>query len=153
MKRLPDNHIYWIAMFVHRVLGYHTFTGRDLINASLAASSYYDAFTADRIKAAHDQTLEDYGFADTAAVDAAWLIHYTPPYDQHRYDAIACGAAMRDYKRRVRYIAQPTENENYLFAIISMAFKRSQFELITTEPVRTYRLNPAAIDHPKFPTF
>lgn len=150
MKHLPNTHIYWIAMFVYHVLGKHTFTGRDLINASLAASNYFNRPLEPRIASMRANILEDYGFADEEALRVAWHQHYTPPYNEHRYDATTCDSLMvKCYD--IEWIRGATENENYLYAIISVAVKRGQFVLIETEPVRKYRILPRYVDNPCMP--
>jgi hypothetical protein len=151
MKHLPNNHIYWIAMFVHHVLGKHEFTGRDLINASLAASDYFNRPLDERIETARAELLEDYGFADEKELHDAWMQHYTPPYDQdNRYDATTCDSLRTDCYR-MRWIATPTQNESYLYAIVSTAVKRGQLVLIDTKPVRKYRINKWYVDNPCMP--
>ena len=142
MKRKPS-HICLIAIYVHRVCGKHTFTGRDLIEAADDAYTWYNDNIPDHVLTAVRNLKEDYGFTDDMWVDvmqASSSFYFLPT---HQIDD--CNRAIRNLFKRVHLIANPTNNENYLYAKTTNAFTRGQLELISTNP-RTYRLNPTLLE-------
>ena len=142
MKRKPS-HICLIAIYVHRILGKHTFTGRDLITAADDAHTWYESNIPDHVLTAVQQTKEDYGFTDEMWVDVmsySNTFYFAPT---HQIDD--CNRAIRNLFKRVHLIANPTNNENYLYDCISTAYKRAQFVLIAEKP-RTYHLNPTYLE-------
>ncbi len=135
MKRKPTSKIYHTALYLHRVRGQHTFTGRDIHNTMPAARTYYRSLIPDSVFAERDRLIAEH------RPDVDWdTTHMYTDWDMRE-----CDRPLRDLFRPYVTFDYPYYNDNLTFAEISNAYKHGYLLRDDSSPF-VYHINPVYLE-------
>ena len=141
MKRKPTSKIWYTALYLHRVHGRTTFTGRDIHDNQGNARAWYHGQIPWHVLVARHKLFDKHGYPDP---NDEWqrVYHACCPFIYRAEGLPELDIELKELFKP--YVTMPERyySDNFTFSTIQHTFKHGYFLRDDSSTPYTYRLNP-----------